>query len=144
MGFESGNTSGKRLARKGGKLMLIRQGDVLLKRVEEPSAELHRTEREFRVDGEATGHAHKLEADVYETDFSEQRRWERNVEGRPSGGWVHELLPSEDSQQFIHVKQDTDIVHEEHGPITIPAGWYEPRLQREYSPGGNRNRWLYD
>jgi hypothetical protein len=143
MGFESGNTSGKRLARKGGKLMLIRQGDVLLKRVEEPTEQLEQTGTEFRVDGEATGHAHKLDADVFETELEERVNWRYNREEKRSVQ-VREIVPSEDSKQFIHVKQDTDIVHEEHGPITIPAGWYEPRLQREYSPGGNRNRWLYD
>jgi hypothetical protein len=36
---------------------------------------------------------------------------------------------------YLEVLAETaTIVHEEHGPVTLPRGGYEVRIQREYSP----------
>jgi hypothetical protein len=62
--------------------------------------------------GEVTGHSHRVVgvADVYV-----------DGEGAPA---------------FLEVKEESKIVHEEHGPIELDRGFYEIRQQREYRPGG--------
>lgn len=85
----------------------IRQGDVLLVCVPPPK-EPHKTDSlGLRVPGERTGHAHLLPAEVHET---------------PSGSTV------------LYVDKPTELTHDEHGSVEVPAGWWEPRLQREFSP----------
>ena len=89
---------------------MIRQGDVLLVRREAPAMS-HRTgEAGLRVEGELSGHAHVLPAEVHET---------------PEG------------LRLLRLKDPTPITHEEHAPIIVPAGWWEPRIQREPAPGGD-------
>lgn len=86
----------------------IRQGDVLLIRREAPPAGAARREdlAGLRVPGERTGHAHRLPAEVYDTD-----------RGR-----------------LLRVEEGAVLTHDEHAPIAVPAGWWEPRLQREFTP----------
>ncbi len=38
------------------------------------------------------------------------------------------------TKMFLEVEGMATIVHEEHGPITVPNGLYEVRIQREYHP----------
>ena len=58
-----------------------------------------------------TGHAHRL-AD-------------------PASGQVFSI----GQNLFLEVlSSSATIVHEEHGPVTLPKGGYEIRIQREYSP----------
>lgn len=65
--------------------------------------------------GEVTGHAHA----IHEQD-------------------VELFEPGEASQlaeRFLRVGgAGAVLVHEEHAPIELPAGWYEVRRQREYEP----------
>lgn len=91
----------------------IRQGDVLLTRIEEPA------EREIatgpdglplagvRVEGERTGHAHVLLGEVYD-------------------------LPRE--RRVVRLSRPTAITHEEHQHRIVPVGWWEVRTQREWIP----------
>lgn len=70
--------------------------------------------------GEVTGHMHRATektAEVYE---------------RPDG--VREL----------HAPCGTAIVHEEHGPISVPAGEYERTIVREYDPFEEEVREILD
>lgn len=66
--------------------------------------------------GEVTGHAHALlepTVDLFEP------------------GEASEL-----AERFLRIASGTAVlVHEEHAPITLAAGWYEVRRQREYEPG---------
>lgn len=95
----------------------LRQGDVLLLRIQPP----HRAQRVdgvqgLRVEGERTGHAHVLEAEVYDT---------------PTG-------------RVLHIDGDRMLTHEEHAALLVPDGWWQPVLQREFEPRRRpslRNRW---
>lgn len=64
------------------------------------------------AEGEVTGHAHRLQANT------------RAQVGVTAGGAMY--LTVED--------EAATILHEEHGPITVPKGIYEVRIQREYHP----------
>lgn len=101
---------------------LYRQGDVLFI----PIAKLPQGKQKKRKDGvaaygEVTGHAHRLE------DLK-----------------TAEVLEIGDGL-FVHVSDAglslgrAIFKHEEHGPITLPAGNYEIRIQQEYAPEGIRS-----
>jgi hypothetical protein len=101
----------------------IRQGDVLLTRVEPPEGDIRRPLDDsgqplagLLVPGERTGHAHRLPARVYD-----------------AGG-----------RRLLMLERPTPLVHEEHQDIEVPAGWWEVTLQREYAPRANRGRWSVD
>jgi len=97
----------------------IRQGDVLL--IERPTPRDVRRVPDaagLRVPGERTGHAHVLPADVYE-----------DAAGR----------------RLLYLPEEGALSHEEHETLPIPAGWWEPVLQREFIPrAGVAARWEYD
>lgn len=91
----------------------IRQGDVLLVKVEEPKDRDLSTGPDglplagLRVEGERTGHAHVLPGEIYETP---------------------------DARRVIRVHQPTPMTHEEHRHLVVPEGWWEVRIQREWVP----------
>lgn len=95
------------------KLVTYRQGDVLVKKIERLPEEANKVDWEERVIlqlGEVTGHAHalsKLDATMYTAQGL------RYLEINPGGA---------------------DLVHEEHGTIHLPAGYYLVVQQREYVP----------
>jgi hypothetical protein len=90
---------------------LWRQGDVFLIAATTLPAKGRADRRPILAEGEVTGHAHRL-AD-------------------PAAGQVFAVA----NQLYLEVHADTaTIIHEEHGPITLPRGGYEVRIQREYSP----------
>ena len=67
--------------------------------------------RPVLAEGEVTGHAHRLQD--------------------PASGHVFSV----GSELYLEVLGETaTVVHEEHGPITVPRGNYMVRIQREYSP----------
>ena len=86
---------------------MIRQGDVLLIRRPEPSKKNRLDSKGLRVPGERTGHTHMLETEVFETERG--------------------------NMLFIG-ETGALMTHDEHGTIPVPAGWWEPRIQREFSP----------
>lgn len=89
---------------------LWRQGDVFI--IASPKLPDKRTERRpVLAEGEITGHAHRLED--------------------PSSAVVFESA----GKMYLEVLADSaTVVHEEHGPISLPRGGYSIRIQREYSP----------
>lgn len=101
--------------------MHFRQGDVLFVPVNSiPQDAKKRDPRGSKsavlVEGEATGHHHSVET----LDATEVLDCGEGLYLRVSGDAV-------------------SIVHQEHSPITLPAGNYEVRRQREYQPEGIRN-----
>ena len=88
---------------------LRRQGDVLFVKIEALPAEVALTERKGQivVEGEVTGHAHRLAA------------------GR--------ILEAQ-GMFFLEVLKATQVVHEEHHAIDLAPGIYQVIRQREYSP----------
>jgi hypothetical protein len=94
-----------------------RQGDVGIIKIDSLPKKAVKQECEGSIVlalGEVTGHKHQIdatEADLY-------------VEG---------------SRRFLEVCYAAELVHEEHGKITLPPGSYEVVIQREYSPEAIRN-----
>ncbi|MDX6739859.1 hypothetical protein [Actinocorallia sp. A-T 12471] len=100
---------------------MYRQGDILIQQVAAeavPAAAraLPPVPRDARgrlvlALGEATGHAHALtgQGTLYRTP--------------------HLLSPD-----YLHLPEGGRLVHEEHGPITLPKGWFQVVRQREYVP----------
>lgn len=92
---------------------MVRQGDVMLKRISPPSGE--RVEvppvdgRVILAEGEATGHAHAVRA-------------------------VGVALYVYGIQRVLEVQREAILEHEEHGSIVLPPGNYEVIRQREYTP----------
>ena len=90
----------------------FRQGDVLLVEVDEiPDASRAepRSGRIVLAEGEATGHAHAIhEPDARTFEYEGER--------------------------FLLTRSKAQLVHEEHGPIEVPAGAWRVVIQREYEP----------
>lgn len=92
-----------------------RQGDVLLiedtaRARSQRSPERPTAGRWILALGEATGHAHAIAANG-------------NAELYRSG-----------ASRFLDALRAVELVHEEHGAITVAPGTYRVRIQREYVP----------
>ena len=88
-----------------------RQGDVFIAPVRSIPKGAKPRPGGVLVEGELTGHSHRV-ADL------------RTAAVLESGGGL-----------FLRVLADTaTVVHQEHGPITLPRGAYRVWGQREYSP----------
>ena|SRR5258708_3718605 len=88
-----------------------RQGDVYLIATPDLPVAGRLEHRPVLAEGEATGHAHRLED--------------------PSSGHVFSI----GRDLFLEVVADSaTIIHEEHRAVTLPRGGYAVRIQREYSP----------
>ncbi len=107
---------------------IYRQGDVLLRRVDEvpPSATTTVVPREdgriVLAHGEMTGHAHAIDAPAEEAT----------------------LLTASDERRFLTLMRDVELRHEEHATIDLPAGIYQVIRQREWTDAdGDAERWRY-
>jgi hypothetical protein len=92
--------------------MQYRQGDVLLERVEHDvkGKKIRATKkRHILAHGEATGHAHTVDADCAE-------------------------LVEFEGNRFLRVAAATQLVHQEHAAIDLEPGTYRVSRQLEYSP----------
>ena len=99
------------------KKWIARQGDLLIERIESIPNEAKKQKRQriILAHGEATGHHHSVE----QIDAAD---W-----------WKTE------TEQFVHVKTATEVVHQEHAPIALPPGKYQVSRQVEYTPEAIRN-----
>lgn len=97
---------------------MYRQGDVLIERIDKIPKSAKKQKPDVRIilaHGEVTGHHHSIDSDAAD--------WWKEDSG----------------DQFIAVKEESSVVHQEHAPIAIPPGNYRVRRQREYSPEAIRN-----
>ena len=93
--------------------VMHRQGDILFVKFESlPNAPLTERKSAIIVEGEVTGHAHKL------------------VEGR--------ILETAQGLLFLAIASATQVVHEEHHAINLEPGYYQVIRQREYTPDAIR------
>jgi len=96
---------------------IFRQGDVLIERIrslpDNLTAQKPINGRVILAYGEATGHHHSIDADAAD--------WWKTAD---------------DGDQFVTVKEATEVVHQEHSPILLKPGTYRVRRQREYQPAG--------
>lgn len=90
-----------------------RQGDVFIITAAEGDIPADAVaQRPVLAEGEVTGHSHRL-AD-------------------PLSGQV---LRSRTGGLFLKIPDGpAEVIHDEHGPITLPKGQYVIRIQREYHP----------
>jgi hypothetical protein len=91
---------------------MYRQGDVLFSRIATLPEGLTPRPTQVIVEGEATGHCHSLLA------------------GR--------VLEDAQGSLFLEVLKATQVVHQEHHPLTLEPGYYAVTRQREYTPEGLR------
>jgi len=95
--------------------MVYRHGDVLFEKVESLTSDQCKGKKTADdiagvvQRGESTGHAHVIE----------------DMTGV-------ELLSSRWRERFVRAKKEFTIKHEEHKPLTLPAGSYRIRIAREY------------
>ena len=87
---------------------LARQGDILFLAIEQVPQGLKERQGLTIVEGEATGHQHRLEA------------------GR--------VLEDAQGALFVEVLTATRVVHQEHQAIHLEPGFYRVIRQREYAP----------
>lgn len=93
--------------------MKVRQGDLLIVKVEELPENCALQNHRVLAEGEATGHMHELDSgELYE-----------------KSGTLYFRVPED---------QKTTLTHQEHGPITFEPGVYKVIRQREYEPRGWR------
>jgi hypothetical protein len=88
-----------------------RQGDILFIKVEALPQGIHPKEGNIIVEGESTGHAHRLQSGSI---------------------LIHEI------HMFLNIPAETSVVHEEHHPIVLEPGYWQVIRQREYIPGAIR------
>lgn len=87
-----------------------RQGDLLIRRVDQLPGGLRRRPDLVLAEGEVTGHAHRLERGVLFED------------------------PATSDHVFFTITIDTTLLHEEHAPIRFAPGNYEVVRQRQFDP----------
>jgi hypothetical protein len=88
-----------------------RQGDIFICQTKALPAGAEPRPHCVLAEGEVTGHSHRVAAD---------------------GG--ARLFAHPDSLFLEVIAATAVVVHEEHGPITLPRGVYRVWRQREYSP----------
>lgn len=90
--------------------MQIRHGDVVITKVDSIPADATATNRKVLAEGEATGHAHRID--------------------------VGELFETKDGGLYLKVSAMTKVSHEEHKTITLNPGVYHVTQKRAYTPEG--------
>jgi hypothetical protein len=95
--------------------MLWRQGDVFIEQTPLIPAQARQLSHLVLADGELTGHSHRV-ADLDTAVLFEVR-----------------------GQLFLQViGERAEVVHQEHGTVTLPRGNYKVWRQREYDPSVQR------
>jgi hypothetical protein len=87
-------------------MRLYRQGDIVIRQIPRLPSGVERQVSAILAYGERTGHTHRLD-------------------GR---GQVWR----QDTRLYLKLEQPSRVVHDEHGPVTLPPGVYEVVGQREY------------
>lgn len=104
---------------------MYRQGDVLFIKVDEIPKNAKPKKTNIIVEGEATGHSHKI---VNGTILESEERSPISLD--------------KEVKMWIKAEKKARIVHEEHGPIEIEIGFYIVIRQREYDE--EKNRLVFD
>ncbi|HWY76759.1 MAG TPA: hypothetical protein VN281_14145 [Verrucomicrobiae bacterium] len=92
-------------------LLLYRHGDVLVAQIDAIPENATKRPHLVLAEGEMTGHSHRIAA--------------------PGSAQILQ----DGTTMYLRVKDPgATLVHQEHGPITIPPGEYRVWRQREYSP----------
>jgi hypothetical protein len=97
-------------------LVMQRPRDVLFVKVADLPAALVERKNNIQVEGEATGHAHRLTAG--------------------------QIWQTRERLLYLRAVAGSKIVHEEHAPLDLEPGDFQVMRQREYSP--EVIRWVRD
>ncbi len=96
--------------------MLVRHGDILVESVDSIPLACKKLNHLVLAEGELTGHSHRISEQGAATLFQS----------------TDDSLAS---TLYLRVtKSAATLVHQEHGPISLPSGDYRVWRQREYSP----------
>lgn len=118
------------------KLQQWRQGDVFIERVDDSVEGRKRLDdgkgRVVLALGEVTGHSHRVES-PHAALYLEQAT--TAVPDAIALGLGGGLIPD----RLLQLDKPAKVVHEEHGAVSLDAGTYRVRIQREYSPAELRN-----
>ena len=96
---------------------MYRQGDLLFVQVDGPQSKTQKlVEDGVLARGESTGHAHRIAPEALQQ------------------GKVKVYQLDQPRRIVIEAFEAVRVLHEEHQPITLPAGTWEVRQQREYTP----------
>jgi hypothetical protein len=88
-----------------------RQGDILIAAIEQIPRGATRQPHCVLAEGELTGHSHRIDQPATAELYESKGRLYLNV-----------------------LAKEAQVVHQEHGPITLSKGCYAVWPQREYSP----------
>jgi hypothetical protein len=88
-----------------------RQGDIFIAPVAAVPARAEPRPHCVLAEGEVTGHNHRVDGDT-----------------------AARLYAADDSLYLDVLEESATVIHEEHGPITLPRGAYRVWRQREYTP----------
>lgn len=100
-------------------MRLIQQGDLLLKPANSIPQTAKLLQHKTLAEGEHTGHAHIAEG-------------------------VDVELYEKDGQLFVHCPNGCEITHQEHKPVTLPAGDYKVERVQEYDHFAEESRNVAD
>jgi hypothetical protein len=98
-----------------------RHGDLLIRRIEFLPQGLTKLNTNILAEGEATGHQHRLTSKTAQV-FGDGAK----------------------QQKYLSLEEPTQLVHEEHKPITIDEGTYLVIQEREFDPFGDYIRRVAD
>lgn len=109
---------------------MYRHGDVLLIKVDGlPDIPLKKKKGKVILEGEVTGHAHRLKGNAKILGIAQDIADKANEPIYVIDG---EDIKGTGIIGYAVIDGDTDLVHEEHKTITLPTGIYQIRRQREY------------
>ena len=97
---------------------LIRHGDLLFRPVERPDKALTPRKSKIILEGEVTGHAHRLDQGEAVILDQYEKTW-RSEEPKLRASYVHVTSPA-------------TVIHEEHHTVTLLPGLYEVIRAREF------------
>lgn len=104
---------------------MIRQGDILLIPADATPADYIQRSGEVVLGlGEVTGHRHLLQHAVWLV--------------APTTDVAQFAISGGDVPVFVVAGENSQLVHEEHRALKIPAGTWQVIRQREYTPSTNR------
>lgn len=114
-----------------------RPGDILFIKIDKlPDIKLKKKRGNIILKGELSGHAHRLRGNVKILEVAER------IANNPNGVWdgrvfianvnINRVEPNNQVIGYAIVDAPAELTHEEHPTITVPAGKYEIRRQREY------------
>lgn len=113
-----------------------RQGDVFIEAVAESVSGRKRLDdgkgSVVLALGEVTGHSHRVESPHAALYLEQATTSQPDLVALGLGGG---LIPD----RLLELKEPATVIHEEHGSISLDAGTYRVRIQKEYSPAEPRN-----